>query len=117
MKRLNFIILLTILMSMTGINAYAYDIAVENADGVTIYYNYIKNETELEVTGMYIGTYENQVSYRGDVVIPREVSIENKTLKVTAIGEKAFYYCFSLTSITIPNSVTSIGEGAFYGCI
>ena len=36
--------LLSLLMSMFGASAFAYDIAVENADGVTIYYNYI-NET------------------------------------------------------------------------
>ena len=35
---------------------------------------------------------------------------------VTSIGEYAFEYCTSLTSITIPNSVTSIGDRAFYGC-
>ena len=28
----------------------------------------------------------------------------------------AFYNCYSLTSITIPNSVTSIQTGAFYNC-
>ena len=35
---------------------------------------------------------------------------------VTSIGERAFYNCFGLTSITIGNSVTSIGERAFYDC-
>ena len=35
---------------------------------------------------------------------------------VTSIGEEAFAYCESLTSITIPDSVTSIGRGAFEGC-
>lgn len=32
------------------------------------------------------------------------------------IGNYAFYYCSSLTSITIPNSVTSIGNNAFSYC-
>ena len=35
---------------------------------------------------------------------------------VTSIGECAFVYCTSLTSITIPDSVTSIGYSAFYNC-
>lgn len=32
------------------------------------------------------------------------------------IGDEAFYYCTSLASIDIPNSVTSVGEEAFYHC-
>ena len=35
---------------------------------------------------------------------------------VTSIGEWAFAWCSSLTSIQIPNSVTSIGDGAFNSC-
>ncbi len=35
---------------------------------------------------------------------------------VTSIGDWAFSYCDSLTSVTIGNGVTSIGDYAFYGC-
>ena len=41
----------------------------------------------------------------------RKVKIGNG---VTSIGEYAFAYCDSLTSVTIPNSVTRIGYSAFY---
>ncbi len=35
---------------------------------------------------------------------------------VTSIGNWAFYQCDGLTSVVIPNSVTSIGYKAFYDC-
>lgn len=35
---------------------------------------------------------------------------------VTRIGNYACAYCANLTSITIPDSVTSIGDNAFFGC-
>ena len=35
---------------------------------------------------------------------------------VTAIGDEALSYCYSLTSVSIPDCVTSIGHQAFRGC-
>ncbi len=37
-------------------------------------------------------------------------------LPVTSIGDEAFYDCYNLTTVTIPDSVTSIGDEAFFGC-
>ena len=50
MKHLQITFMLTVLMSLVGTKASAQDIAVKNSDGVTIYYNYINDGTELEVT-------------------------------------------------------------------
>ena len=117
MKQQNFKFLLTLLISMMGIETFAHDIEVKNADGVTIYYTWANNNSELSVSyrGTSSGNYSNE--YTGNVVIPESVSYNGTTYPVTSIGNNAFYNCNGLTSVNIPNSVTSIGSGAFYGCI
>ena len=53
-------------------------------------------------------------NYSGDIVIPETVVAVNN-FTVYSIGISAFSG-YSITSITIPNSVTSIGHLAFYNC-
>ena len=103
-------------MSMMGIEATAHNIAVANSDGVTIYYNWINNSSELSVTyrGSSYSDYSNE--YTGNVVIPESVTYNGNSYPVTSIGNSAFRSCSGLTSVTIPNSVTSIGNYAFQSC-
>ena len=108
--------LLTVLMSMMGIHATAHDIAVANSDGVTIYYIWIKNHTELSVSWQS-NIYGNRSGeYSGNVVIPESVTYNGTTYSVMSIGNSAFSRDHGLTSVTIPNSVTSIGSYAFENC-
>lgn len=104
-------------MLFLSYSSYASDIAVENADGVVIYYEWANSErTELAVsyTSKYYSSYYS--NYSGNVLIPESVVYESKTYRVTAIGDYAFINCEGLTSINIPNSVKSIGVSSFEGC-
>ena len=59
----------------------------------------------------------NTEKYAGDVVIPGSVKAKDgNDYKVTAFGDKCFYQCSGLTSITIPSSVTSLGDWCFCYC-
>ena len=49
-----------------------------------------------------------------DSVLKIPNTLDGKT--VTSIGDQAFAWCRSLTSIELPDSVTSIGDQAFWGC-
>ena len=48
-----------------------------------------------------------------DIVIPSTLPNGDS---VTSIGERAFWFCDSPTSVVIPDSVTSIGHSAFRSC-
>ena len=115
MKQLNIRILLTVLLSIIGLNASAHDIEMQNK-GKTIYYNYINNNTELSVTYRFFSYSDYSNEYTGNVVIPESVTYKGKTYKVTSIGSEAFRDCTGLTSVTIGNDVTEIGTSAFRDC-
>lgn len=92
-------------MAYMSVGAFAYSAKIDG-----IYYNLSgKNATV---------TYrdQNYNSYSGEVVIPATVEYNGTEYAVTSIGYRAFYKCFSLTTIALPNSITSIGSDAFSEC-
>ena len=62
------------------------------------------------ITSETISTIATALQSNGNAKVGLDLS---KTTGLTSIGEYAFMYCSSLTSVIIPDSVTSIGECAF----
>ena len=103
--------MMTVLVALSSLNAYAYDVEFDD-----IYYNLDKEAKTAQVTS-------GDSKYTGEVTIPESIIHEGVTYPVTSIGgdvtsisSRAFYDCSGLTSVTIPESVTSIGDYAFQGC-
>ena len=83
-------------------------------------YDFLKDGIFYKITGNNTVAVTNRHDlfdfYRGSVVIPASVDYHGRTYLVTAIEAKAFFFCVTMTDITIPSSVTDIGELAFEGC-
>ena len=78
-------------------------------DGIT--YN-VLSETDKTVE-----VASNNSAYTGDIVIPATVTKDGVEYKVTKIGNSAFYYCYTITSMSLPEGIVEIGESAFEVCM
>ena len=110
MKQFKLTLVLTILMSMAGLQAFADWDTSTNVQVNGLYYYLDNNNLQAQVTSMPSG------KYTGDIGIPSTLNYQSKTYGVTSISKYAFKGCSGLTSVTIPNSITSIGDRAFSDC-
>ena len=119
--------LMTVAVLLCSVVVNAYDFEVDG-----IYYNIIdtfKDDGPPPQSGIeefsVLSDYDNarvevtygSSKYSGDITIPSTVTYNGTTYDVTSIGDKAFYECQSLISLTIPECLTSIGKEAFYNCV
>ncbi len=75
---------------------------------------YVLDSSTKNAMVTYTGTRpKSSRGYTGSRTIPSTVTYNSTTYSVTSIGEYAFWGCYDLTSVTIPNSVTSIRNYAF----
>ena len=110
MKKTSLTLLLAMLLSLVGINAYADFDTSTKVKVDNLYYYLDNNNLQAQVTSMPDG------EYTGDIGIPSTINYQSKTYGVTSISKYAFKDCSGLTSVTIPNSITSIGDRAFGYC-
>ena len=108
------ILLITVAFQATAQN---YDFSAVAPSGQTLYYKIIGNGDNVALT--YPGSNDFYTGYTkpaGNLVIPASVTNNGTSYSVTSIGRNAFYDCYGLASVTIPNSVTYIGQTAFDFC-
>ncbi len=103
-KEIILLVLLAITVSSLILSASVISFA-ETAISGDLKYEVLSETNKTCIISDYIGSAT-------ELTIPS--TIDGYT--VTGIGNSAFRYCTSLTSITIPDSVTSIGECAFHKC-
>ena len=125
-----FSIVLTMLLCMTGISAFAqteyynYDhiryllnTEIHEATAVGLAYDDYEGLTFTIASTFTVDEVEYTVTAIADYAFHRKrissISLPNTLL---SIGDLAFYECHDLSSITIPKSVNHIGENVFLDC-
>ena len=96
---------------------YTATALVEPYDTSAFNVSIVSNEWD-EATGEGVITFDGELTTIGDFAFEWCTSLTSVTIpdSVTAIGYRAFVSCNSLTSVTIPDSVTTIGSYTFAYC-
>ena len=114
MKRTIIFSVLALALTMICQSAFAFDYYVNG-----IYYRKVTQQLPgggCGETYLIVVNDDDLNTYSGDVVVPETEVINGETLRVRYIGSEAFYGCYNLTSVTLPNTIVNIGYHSFAEC-
>lgn len=113
-----FAILMMVLANhQNGFASNHYHFSAVSPTGQTLYYRYIGDGINVEVTAPQINDNWNDfVKPIGNLTIPSTVTINGNTLTVSRIRSDAFQECTGLTSVIIPITITELGARCFKNC-
>lgn len=74
-------------------------------------------DTEFEYTVISEKNKTIAITSVSDTVTALEIPSKIDGYTVTEIGSRAFFGCYELTDITLPDTITAIGDNAFTGCL
>lgn len=100
--------ILLVMMISCPITASAYDAYIDG-----IFYNLDPKGSKATVTVTESSYDPDHEWYRGNVIIPSSIVVDDKSYTVTQIGDGAFSGCSELESVTIPETVSYIFSNAF----
>src|SRR5574344_1568283 len=101
-----------ILLFFIAMMATCYSFAQEEETTTTI--DGVKYAYDTSTGIAYVKT--NDHTLPAAVNILSSITVDGKEYPVTSIGKSAFYACYNMTSVIIPESITSIGDYAFHDC-
>ena len=117
MKTKNFLLLVLCTLLSVHIKAADGDTFTANtSEGIEMTFRVISETEKTARVAIENGSPAISQTVTGTVTIPSEVTYNNETYTVTLIGLNAFYRCYGVTSISIPNTVEAIGNYAFSDC-
>ena len=68
--------------------------------------------------GAHVSTYYYEHEKpTGNLIIPSTITYNDTVYTINGIDNYAFWHCYDITSVSLPNTIKSIGNSAFYDCL